>query len=402
MFGVFLRCLPIIYLEVKTPGWHENNINEIEFYYDDVARSLLAGKGFVHSVNPRTTDQPFKFAPGTPFSYVPPLYAWYLYMVYKILGPSVIAAKLLQSLIDASVCFFLFSLGKRVFNDTKTAILASALYAVYPLAVVMCSTLYYQIPMNVSLCLLILCFMAATKMTAGIWTGTALGITTLAKPVTLPLIAIMPIVKFLESFTDRKDCHSTLKWIISFWIFVLLTLMPWTIRNYQVFHEFVPVQKGAESPLLQGSRDEYIDLDVETLRIKFGKDFGMNKNDFNKAAVNNHIHHYKNNAFDYMRFLSKKFILSWYNTEGKRKNVYVLMVQAPFLLLAVLSLLHKFKFWLKKPNYYIPAVIMYICAIQVIFFPLARYTLVIMPFVMLMSANGIFILLHKFSRITAY
>ena len=84
--GITLRITPILYLELSSPGWHEKNINEIEFYYDDVARSLIAGKGFVHSVNPRPTGTPFSFTPGTPFSFVPPLYAWLLYIPYKLFG----------------------------------------------------------------------------------------------------------------------------------------------------------------------------------------------------------------------------------------------------------------------------------------------------------------------------
>jgi len=48
-----------------------------------------------------------------------------------------------------------------------------------------------------------------------------------------------------------------------------------------------------------------------------------------------------------------------------------------------------FKFWLKKPNWYIPALILYICGIQVVIFPLARYTLAVMPLVMLMAAFGL-------------
>jgi 4-amino-4-deoxy-L-arabinose transferase-like glycosyltransferase len=389
-----LRIIPIVYLELSSPGWHEKNINEIEFYYDDVARSLIAGKGFVHSVNPRATA-PFSFSPGTPFSFVPPLYAWLLFIPYKLFGPKLLLAKIFQSMIDGVVCLLLYLLGKRLFNNNRTALLASLLYAIYPLAILMCSTLYYQIPMNVALCWLLLSFMAPITTRNGAWTGVALGVTSLAKPVTLPLIAILPIVKFVEAFREQRKLRPAVCWTGGFFLLVALTLAPWTIRNYMVFNELIPVQKGAGAPLLQGSKEGYIDLDVATLRAKYGTSLGVAPDDASKIAIYNHINHFRQNPLDYLRFLGKKFLLSWYNTEGKKKNPYVLLMQLPFLLLAVLSMISSARKWAKKPNWYILAVITFICGIQVIFFPLARYTLVVMPLVMLLAADGIELIYSK-------
>ena len=45
LLAFLLRAAPNIWLEWKEPGWHASNINEIEFYYDDVARSLILGEG---------------------------------------------------------------------------------------------------------------------------------------------------------------------------------------------------------------------------------------------------------------------------------------------------------------------------------------------------------------------
>ena len=110
ILAFFLRVAPNIYLELRQQGWHINNINEMEFYYDDVARSLIVGKGFVHSVNPRSQNSLYKFEPGTPFRFVPPLYAWWLGLVYFIFGPNVLIAKILQCLMDASVCLLLYKI----------------------------------------------------------------------------------------------------------------------------------------------------------------------------------------------------------------------------------------------------------------------------------------------------
>ena len=398
LLALLLRVAPIIFLEFKDPGYHARNINEIEFYYDDVARSLIAGKGFVHSMDPRSETSPYNFKPGTPFGFVPPLYAWWLYIIYFIFGPNVLIAKLFQSILDASSCLMIFIIGSKIFRNQRTSLLASGLYAVYPLAIVMCNTLYYQIPMNIALCWMILCFMAPVTFKNGIWTGMSVAISSLAKPVTLPLIAIIPIIRVVESYVNKTKLKLAMLWAIAFIVASIVTLTPWTIRNYIVFEKFVPVQQGGPEAFHQGSKEDYIDLDVTNLRKKYG-DFGIARDQLTKVAIYNHINHFRNDPIDYIRFLGKKFLLTWYNTEGKSKNFYVSLIQLPFLLSAVLGLLLHFKFWMRDKNWYVPATVLYICAIQVATFPLVRYTLAVMPLVMLVAASGIDILLSKWVEI---
>lgn len=382
-----LRVFPNIWLEWREPGWHAGNINEIEFYYDDVARSLLVGKGFVHSVNPRSPDSPYHFVPGTPFHFVPPLYAWILWLEYLLFGPNVLLAKVVQALMDASVCLLLYRLG-RLIADCKTALIAAFLYAVYPFAIYMSTRLYYQVPMNLALLWLILCLVAPINIKNGAWAGLATAVSALAKPVTLPFIILLPAIRFAETILEKKEWKPSLLWSVGFLAAFLLTLAPWTVRNYVVFNRFIPIQSGAGAPLIQGSKDEYLDLDVDSLREQYGKSFGLNSEEFGAVAIQNHLDHLKRAPLDYIRFLGKKFALSWYNTEGKEKNRLALIVQFPFLLFALGGLVRFFRRWFKSPNWYIPGFILYICAIQVVFFPLIRYTLAVMPLVMLIAAFG--------------
>ncbi|MFZ3091293.1 MAG: glycosyltransferase family 39 protein [Nitrospirota bacterium] len=388
ILAFFLRVAPNIYLELRQPGWHANNINEMEFYYDDVARSLIAGKGFVHSVDPRSEGSPYKFQPGTPFHFVPPLYAWWLGIVYFLFGPNVLIAKILQCLMDASVCLLLYKIG-RIITDNRVSLTAAFLYAVYPLAIYTSTRLYYQIPMNLALCWLIVSFAAPVNLKNGMWTGIAMALSALAKPVTLPFLVLIPVIRLFESFNEKVPIKSSLLWSISFLLAASLTLSPWTIRNYTVFHKFIPIQGGGGAPLIQGSKEEYIDLDVDTLRKKYGQSFEVKNDQFVEVALNNHLNHLKNAPLDYIRFLVKKFLLTWYNTEGKNKNFLTLLMQLPFLIFALFGFITSFKYWLRKPNWYILGLISFITGIQVIFFPLARYTLAIMPLVMLLAALGI-------------
>lgn len=397
LLACLLRAAPNIWLEWNEPGWHAANINEIEFYYDDVARSLLVGKGFVHSVNPRSPDAEFKFTPGTPFHFVPPLYAWLLGIEYFVFGPNVFLAKLVQSFLDSLVCLLIYKIGLKTL-DRRTALIASLLYAIYPIAIAINTRLYYQILLNLALCWIILCMAASVTIKNGIWTGIAVGVSALAKPVTLPFILLLPLVRVLEGIRNQATRISSVWWSIFFASAFALTLAPWTIRNFVVFGRFIPVQSGAESVLIQGSKEDYIDLDVNSLRQKYGANFGLTPSELTSVAVSNHWTHLKSDPLDYLRFLGKKFLLAWYNTEGKDKNALALLVQLPFVLSALVGLITCFPLWVKRPNCYIIGLILYICGVQVLLFPLVRYTIAIMPLVMLPAAVGIDNILKKLRK----
>jgi 4-amino-4-deoxy-L-arabinose transferase-like glycosyltransferase len=392
-----LRAAPNVYMEWKHPGKHAGNIEELEFYIDDVARSLIVGGGFVHSLNPRP-GCPYHFTPGTPFDFEPPLAAWWVGLVYFAIGPNIFLARIVQCLMDACVCPLLYVLARRMTVDRGTALLSAFLYAVYPLAIAICLGLYYQVPMNLALIWLVLCLIAPVTWRNGLWAGVALALSALAKPVTLPLIALLPVLKFLGWLRGKISLRACLLWCLSFVAASLAILTPWTVRNYLVFHRFVPVQNGAGAPLMLGSKEKYIDVDCAAVHEKYDSEMKYPPGEYERVAINNHVDHLRQAPLDYLRFLTKKFAFTWYNTEGKTKNWPTLLLQAPFLLLAIVGLIGVPRLWRQNGNGYVPALVLYICAVQVVFLPLVRYTLAVMPLVMVIAAVGGMWLVQRFPK----
>jgi len=398
VLAVVLRATPIVFREVREPGWHARNLDNIGWYYDDVARSLIVGEGFVHSVNPRP-ECPWGFKPGTPFHFVPPLYAYWLGLVYFVFGPNLVLAKILQCFMDASVCLLLYVLARRVTGDRKTALLSALLYAVYPLSIYACQWLNYQKPLNLALVWIVLCLTAPVTWRNGMWTGLAVGVSALAKPVTLPLIALIPVVKGVECMWRKVSMKVCLLWCLVFVVVCLATLTPWTIRNYLVFDGFVPVQNGGGGPLFHGSKEKYVDLDVGTFAKKYKDEIDAARGNFARAAINNHLEHLRSAPLDYFRFLGKKFLLTWYNTESRTKNTPALIIQTPFLLLAILGLVCAARLWLKRGNWYVPGMVLYFGAVYTAFHPYIRYMVAVMPLVMVVAAVGGMWLLRKLNLV---
>jgi 4-amino-4-deoxy-L-arabinose transferase-like glycosyltransferase len=78
---------------------------------------------------------------GSPTAFWPPGYPLFLALVYMILGPSVMAARVIQALIGAATCPLIYLVGVRLVGR-KPAMLAAIIAAGYPLFVYTSGTLY--------------------------------------------------------------------------------------------------------------------------------------------------------------------------------------------------------------------------------------------------------------------
>lgn len=84
-----------------------------------------------------------------------------------------------------------------------------------------------------------------------------------------PNIGIYPIFLIIYLLIKKNNYKIILKGSFITLGVVLLLLIPWTIRNYRVFHKFIPITYGAGNPLLLGTyqgsgypTDEELDYNV--------------------------------------------------------------------------------------------------------------------------------------------
>lgn len=84
-----------------------------------------------------------------------------------------------------------------------------------------------------------------------------------------PNIGIYPLFLFFYLLMKKYDFKLLLKQGLIAGGILLIFLVPWTIRNYQVFHKFIPLTYGTGNPLLLGTYQGYNypldeELDYET------------------------------------------------------------------------------------------------------------------------------------------
>jgi 4-amino-4-deoxy-L-arabinose transferase-like glycosyltransferase len=195
------------------------DLNPYEDYYDDIARSLISGKGFF--VSGEVEHSLVRY----------PLYPLLLAGCFRLFGYGQ-GFVTLQYLLDALTLLVIYRLGKECFEE-GTARLGVVLASFYPftaLYILRClpETLFTLL---IALSLLTLCRAhRRAKLLGFIVTGFALGLTTLCKSVGFYFALVVPLLALLPRFGGWRTAASHL--LIP--LVALLTILPWGLRNYFV------------------------------------------------------------------------------------------------------------------------------------------------------------------------
>ena len=207
--------------------------------YDTLARSLLDGRGYSF-----TKDwYPFTAA-NTPTAHWSFLYPLYLAGVYAVTGYHPLAARLLQAIMGgALICYLVYLIGRRV-ADEVTGLVGAALAAVYGYFI------YYNVALMTETFFIVLVLFSLylglelkEKPVLVRWAllGLALGMAGLLRQTVLLFVPFLLLWLFWE--LKKSEVHW---WHFAVPIVIIVLLItPWTIRNYVVYHQFLPLNSNA-------------------------------------------------------------------------------------------------------------------------------------------------------------
>jgi 4-amino-4-deoxy-L-arabinose transferase-like glycosyltransferase len=170
-------------------------------------------------------------------AYEPVGYSLFLWLIFFFFGCSFMAAKIANIILSCFALVFLFCIAKNNFGK-KFAYVCTFIYGILPLNIVYTSVLSTEIVFT-TLFIVLMYFLLNRKNigTSNIILGILLGFLTLIKP----YMMIYQGVIFLIDIINFKSLIKPLKNFCVITIILLLTISPWTIRNYIVFHKFIPV-----------------------------------------------------------------------------------------------------------------------------------------------------------------
>jgi 4-amino-4-deoxy-L-arabinose transferase-like glycosyltransferase len=213
-------------------------LSVIPFMFEsgDIAVSVAHGHGFA---------SPFRIPTG-PTAWMTPVYPAMLAGVFRIFGIytfySYLAATGLNILFASLACIPIFYAGKRIAGTTLGAG-AAWLWAIFPNAILLTYESMWDACLSALIAAIILwaTLALAESSRPRDWIGYGLlwGLALMTNPT---LASVLPFLLIWLAYCARKQHYS---WIALPTIALgvaLLCCVPWTMRNYSVFHRFVPLR----------------------------------------------------------------------------------------------------------------------------------------------------------------
>jgi len=345
-------------------------------------------------------------------SFTAPLYAIFVAIIFLIFGKSFTALYIIQILLDSSVCLVLFYIGKKVFNPTVGAI-AGAIYAVYPMAAIVTSSVGDEVLFTFFFVIFILFTIELIDSPSKhkfATCGVILGLATLTRSTTqaFPFVFVLFFL-FIHGFNKKTIINLSL-----FFVCFLSLISPWIYRNYIVYGSLIPVALNG-TPVLHGSdqrffltstRDREMSLYFEELKshgIYRPEKSGTPQDVIDmdryvvKAGIENYKTKWEKSPFDLLVFFLTKFKMLWYNTESGKNLMKVIIINLMIYPLALIGLIISFFSESLNKRIFLYIVLMYFIAIHLIPVPLFRYLLPIMPILIIFES---LVIERLFSRIT--
>lgn len=237
--GLVLRLALVIFLPYP---FYPVKIDDARGY-DLLAWNMLNGNGFSQMSAP-----PYK-----PDIIRTPGYPFFLAMVYLIFGHSYFMVRLIQAIIDVGTCFLAYLISRHLFSDKDKetvsnlvlflsliapplAFLVSALYTETLSAFLITLSTYFAIRAHES-----------GRLRFYLLSALAIGYAILVRPVFLfiPLISALILMS--------KNSFHKMRLTLSYLAIAGLMIVPWTTRNFIVFHKFIPLAMGVKLGLYKAT-----------------------------------------------------------------------------------------------------------------------------------------------------
>lgn len=207
----------------------------------NIAYGLAAHQGFA---------SPFlgMSGPTGPTAWLTPVFPWILSLIVRIFGPhthaSLLAILILNECFSAAACLPLFH-AARIIGGEPMASLAAWLWTTLPMAIYVPYQAIWYIPLSALLCAALLWCTLAVRVSGQSVAWCGYGFLWGAQLLTNPSFATtIPFVLLWLAWELRKQGQHWVRLPACTALCIILACAPWTIRNYMVFHTFVPLRSN--------------------------------------------------------------------------------------------------------------------------------------------------------------
>jgi hypothetical protein len=216
-----------------------------------IAYSMVTGKGFA---------SPFQRDSG-PTVWLTPVYPFLIAVIFKIFGiytvHAVFAAVAMNILFSAAATIPIFYIGQRV-SGTLVASIAAWIWAIYPNGVMFPFEWIWDTSLAALLGATILWatlkLAESSRIRDWCWYGLLWGFTLMTNPA---LGSVLPFLLGWAAYRSPLRGKPRVARVTLALAIVVACCVPWTVRNYVVFHRFIPFRSNFPFELYSGNNENY-------------------------------------------------------------------------------------------------------------------------------------------------
>jgi 4-amino-4-deoxy-L-arabinose transferase-like glycosyltransferase len=338
------------------------------------------------------------------------LYPEFIAVVYRLGGNDIVVI-FLQCLLHVATCLLVVSLGRRLFNE-RTGLLAGLFCALHPMLLRYVADLHMETFLTF-MCVLTIWFTVRFYGQPTVANGVLLGVigmcAVLTKGVMLPYLGLFGAISVFLAVKRRSTAE--LMAAVAIFVAMSIVLAPWTYRNYQVTGgRFVLLTPGASDSFLRGyvftrwefatlQRPPYTDAEneVNAWFQQIARDAGTEwdrdevVDEQNNARVVKHL--ILTEPLDTARKVLVGLFTFWYQMTSLRNSLIPGSLALLSFALAFVGIRRANREG--KPSWLLWLPIVAMNVFVAILIPLGRYSVPILPFLMLLAAFGVDALLNK-------
>ncbi len=287
-------------------------VSVIPFLFEvgNIAHSLALGQGFAN---------PFHVESG-PTAWMTPLFPIFLSAIFRIFGSYTFHAWLAVVLFNifccAAVTIPLFFVGQRI-GGKSTAVAAAWLWAIFPNAILLPVESMWDASFSALLAITILWATIALDDSNRLRNYCAYALLwglTLMTNATLG--ALLPFLLGWLAYRAHRRAAPWFTNAAATLLIVVLCCVPWTIRNYRVFHTFVPLRSVMGLQLWLGNNDRTQDIFRGDLHPIFNSDERAHYIELGEIS---YMEEKKQQAFEYIpdhpareaHLIFRRFVAIW-------------------------------------------------------------------------------------------
>jgi len=375
--------------------------NTDPYFFGDMGKSIADGNGF----------EGF----GSLITRRAPLYPIVIGGVYAVFGDHQKLIVLLHVLMFSGTCVLAYDMGRRLFNH-RTGVIAGFVCALHPMLLRYIPNLHLETQLTLLITLtawLTIRFYERPTVAAGALVGLASGAAALTKAVALlyPALFVAGIILASRAARRRGEQRPTpWKPILAIFVVMGCLILPWTARNYRSSGHFVLISSGTSDAFLRGFI--FTETDYITLRRPPYTDAENASNAYFEALAEAEGTVWERDDYETDQILNKEAKRRLFAEPGPvlRKSVigvFTFWYQLTSLKNSLLALVLALGAWFfavigwrqarreQRPAWLLMLPVLYLNLVLALLLALGRYSVPILPALIVMSAFGVDTLLDR-------